>query len=224
MARVEIDSPRPTEGAFVRYAGLACCWSGLAGLAAAVALIMVTPAVGEDRFNYPLHPTAFVAVQVLFFLQHVLLISGQLSLSRSGALGSSKAGQVGIKIAIVGTAALALSELWAISAADAAYPSRQTSIIESSFGVESLLIGVGFVLAGTRLACWRLGWLASGGPLGVGRVRLRRACPRPGSGVVRPRASRHRFLDAALRVARLAVVAIRARSSSILTATAPGSL
>lgn len=155
MARVEIDSPRPTEGAFVRYAGLACCWSGLAGLAAAVALIMVTPAVGEDRFNYPLHPTAFVVVQVLFFLQHVLLISGQLSLSRSGALGSSKAGQVGIKIAIVGTAALALSELWAISAADAAYPSRQTSIIESSFGVESLLIGVGFVLAG--IAVWRAG-------------------------------------------------------------------
>jgi len=155
MARVEIDSPRPTEGAFVRYAGLACCWSGLAGLAAAVALIMVTPAVGEDRFNYPLHPTAFVVVQVLFFLQHVLLISGQLSLSRSGALGSSTAGQVGIKIAIVGTAALALSELWAISAADAAYPSRQTSIIESSFGVESLLIGVGFVLAG--IAVWRAG-------------------------------------------------------------------
>jgi hypothetical protein len=96
-----------------------------------------------------------VVVQVLFFLQHVLLISGQLSLSRSGALGSSTAGQVGIKIAIVGTAALALSELWAISAADAANPSRQTSVIESSFGVESLLIGVGFVLAG--IAVWRAG-------------------------------------------------------------------
>ncbi len=82
--------------------GWVCLLAGLVGMVAAVFLIVVEPAVGEDRYSYPLTPGGFTAIQVFFFVHHFGLLSGLYGLWRSGAVGAGRLGRWGAWGAIVG--------------------------------------------------------------------------------------------------------------------------
>jgi hypothetical protein len=141
-----------------------CGWLGLLagvlGIASAIVLLSVEPAVGRDRFSYPFTPAGFVAAQVWFSVHHLGLLAGLYGLWRSGAAGTSRLGQLGCWGAIVGMGLLSIMEVVAISGSEAAYPSPQANMIESLYGIPSILIGLSLIAAGIsviRARRWH-GW------------------------------------------------------------------
>lgn len=140
--------------------GWACLAAGVVGLASAIFLVVVDPAVGEDRFSYPLSTSGFTAIQVFFFVHHLGLVAGLYGLWRSGAVGSNRMGRLGAWGAIVSMGLLTVTELVAITGADSGASSARTDMIESLYGISSLLIGVTMVMAGAaviRAGQWQ-GW------------------------------------------------------------------
>jgi hypothetical protein len=137
---------------FVKTAGLLCLVGAVIGVISALVTAFIPPAVSFDRFGYPYTPTGFLLVQFVFMFNHVLLLVGILGLARSGAAGSRVLGRVGVWISLVGMAALTLCEVWAMTFATSPYPGPGTDALDTSFGVASILIGVGLVLAGVAVA------------------------------------------------------------------------
>jgi hypothetical protein len=134
--------------------------AGLVGAVAAVYLVVVEPAVTADRYSYPLSPGGFAAIQAFFVVHHVGLLAGLYGLWRSDAIGGSRSGRWGAVGAIGGMGLLTLTELVVITAADAVYPSAQTDVFEVLYGVASLVIAVGLIVAGIavlRAGRWS-GW------------------------------------------------------------------
>lgn len=134
--------------------------AGLIGAAAGVFLVVVEPVVAEDRYSYPLSPGGFATTQAFFGVHHLGLLAGLYGLWRSGAVGGSRSGRWGATGAIAGMALLTLTEFVAIGAAGAAYPSAQTDVMDMLYGVSSLVIAVGLIMAGVavmRAGRWR-GW------------------------------------------------------------------
>jgi hypothetical protein len=140
--------------------GWVCVAAGVLGLASAILLLVVEPAVAPDRFSYPFTPGGFAAAQVWFFVHHFGLLAGLYGLWRSGAVGRSWFGRIGAWGAIAGMGLLTVAELVAISGAESAHPSPRTDVIESVYGVASILIGLSLVVAGLaviRTGRWQ-GW------------------------------------------------------------------
>ncbi len=137
---------------FVKTAGLLCLVGAVIGVISALVTAFIPPAVSFDRFSYPYTPTGFLLAQFVFMFNHVLLLVGILGLARSGAAGTGLLGRVGVWISLVGMAALTLCEVWAMTFATSPYPGPGTDVLDTSFGVASILIGVGLVLAGVAVA------------------------------------------------------------------------
>lgn len=153
----------------VRRAGLICLAAGLLGAASGLFLIVVDPSVPDSRFSYPLTAGAFVAIQLWFAVQHLGLLAGQRALWMSGALGASRSARVGHLIALAGMALLTTTEVLATTAASSPYPSGRTDVLDVLYGVASLAIGGGLVMAGVAALRARardglLRWL----PLAIG--------------------------------------------------------
>lgn len=95
-----------------------------------------------------------------FSIHHLGLLAGLYGLWRSGAVGTSRLEWLGCWGAIVGMGLLSIMELVTISGSDAAYPSPQANVIESLYGIPSILIGLTLIAAGTaviRARRWH-GW------------------------------------------------------------------
>jgi hypothetical protein len=134
--------------------------AGVLGIASAIFLIVVEPAVGDDTFSYPLTPGGFAVIQVWFFVHHLGLLAGLYGLWRSGAVGPTRLGRWGVWGAMVGMGSLAVTELVAISGADPAAPSDRLDTIQGLYGISSTLIGLTLIMAGIaviRTGRWR-GW------------------------------------------------------------------
>jgi hypothetical protein len=146
--------------AFIHRAGAVCLGAGLVGAASGIFLAVVPAHVGEDMYSYPLDAGPFAAIQVFFFLQHLALALGLVGLWRARVLGPGRLGAWGLAGALAGMGLLAAVELVAISAANAAYPSPRTDMLDALYGVSSVLIGIGMTLAGIavlRAGRWT-GW------------------------------------------------------------------
>lgn len=146
-----------------------CVAGGLIGVAGGLVTAFVPPAVADTRYSYPYTPRAFVVAQLVFMLNHVLLVAGVVDLGRSGALGDRRYGRAGVWAAVAGLAGLTLCEVRALSFADDAYPSPGTATLDALFGVTTMLIGAGLVTAGlavVRSRAWT-GW-ARWAPLACG--------------------------------------------------------
>lgn len=176
----------------VRTTGWIVAVGSLFGAACAVAIIAWHPEVPASRLSYPFGPTSFVGSQVAFAVQHLTLAAGFVGLITLFWREASAVLRAGLMLALAGTAMLAVWELVALAAIDARNDSAIATIVSSGYGVPTVLIGLGLVLAGIPLARRRrlpgtLGrWivLASGvyvfvpllpalaGPMVVGRVGL----------------------------------------------------
>ena len=149
--RVDAE-PRST-----RLLGQLCLWAGLLGAVSGVYLAAVPPSVADDRFSYPLTATGFAVIQGWFVLQHLGLLAGIVGLGRLLGTGG---GRFGVRVAAAGMLLLTVTELAAIAAANSTYPGRGTGVLDALYGISSVAIGVGLVVAGVvvlRARGWR-GW------------------------------------------------------------------
>ncbi len=140
------------RSSFVKTAGLLCLAGAVIGVISGLVTAFIPPAVSFDRYSYPYTPTGFRVAQLVFMSNHVLLLVGILGLARSGAAGSDLLGRIGVWISIVGMSTLTLCEVGAMTLATSPYPSPRTDLLDMAFGVASILIGVGLVLAGIAVA------------------------------------------------------------------------
>ena len=137
---------------FVKTAGLLCFVGAIIGVISALVTAFIPPAVSPDWYSYPYTPTGFRVAQFVFILNHVLLLVGILGLAQSGAAGPGRLGRVGLWIAVIGMVTLTLCEVGAMTLATSPYPSPRTDFMDTSYGVASILIGVGLTLAGVAVA------------------------------------------------------------------------
>lgn len=128
--------------------GWAAVIAGLVGAGAAAFLLVVPPAVEADRFSHPLTATGFAIIQVAFFLHHLLVVWALWAFWRAGLAGRGVLAAIGGIAAVVAMLALSVQELIAISAADSAYPSPLTDVIESAYGMITLATGAVLILLG----------------------------------------------------------------------------
>ncbi len=145
---------------FVKMAGLLCLVGAVVGAIGGIVTGFIQPAVSSALYSYPYTPTGFLIAQVVFMLSHVLLLVGILGLAWSGAAGGSLTGRVGLWISVVGMVTLTLCEVGAMTLATSPYPGPGTGLMDTAFGVASILIGVGLTLAGVavvRVGKWT-GW------------------------------------------------------------------
>lgn len=150
--------PKERSRTSVVAVGWSCLVAGVVGAAAALFLVLVEPAVAEDRYSYPLTAGGFAAIQVFFFVHHLGLLAGLYGLWRSGAVGTSRLGRWGAWGAVLGMALLTVTELIAITGSDSAYPSPRTNMLDGFYGVSSVLIGVTMIMTGgavMRTNVWR---------------------------------------------------------------------
>ena len=144
--------PVRTTRADVRTFGWLCFGAGLLGAASGLYLAVVEPQVPDSRFSYPLDEAGFTAIQLWFVVQHLGLLAGQWALRQSGAAGPSRAASAGHLLGLGGMALLTVTELLAISASDAPYPSARTDVLDALYGVSSIAIGVGLTMVGVAVA------------------------------------------------------------------------
>ncbi len=140
--------------------GMLCLIGAIIGVISALVTAFIPPAVSLDRYSYPYTPSGFVIAQLVFLLNHLLLLVGIIGLARSGAAGRSVVGRVGSGIAAAGMGVLSLCEVRALTLLNVAYPSPPTDLLDGFFGIASMLIGLGLVMAGVavvRAKTWT-GW------------------------------------------------------------------
>lgn len=153
MTTTLATSPRITRAARL------CLWGGLIGAAQAVALLLVPPVVGPERFSYPLDVTGHVLAQMSFAAQHLLLLAGVLALRRlAGPV--SRTVRTALATAVAGMGLLTVLESVAITVAGAAVTDPSVVFVSALYGVPTLLIGAGLLVGGigiVRAGLWD-GW------------------------------------------------------------------
>jgi hypothetical protein len=145
---------------FVRAAGLWCAAGAVVGVIGGLVTAFVPASVGTDRYSYPYTPTGYVIAEASFAVNHILLLVGLLGLARSGVLGDGRLGRLGVWTAGIGMAGLTGCEFVSMSLANSAYPTSRTDALDVGYGVSSLLIATGLILAGiavVRARRWT-GW------------------------------------------------------------------
>lgn len=135
----------------VRRAGAWCLAAGIIGAAQAAIILAWSPQVTDDRFSYPFGDVEYGVAQSSFFVQHLPLIVGVAALLWLPAVRASRIARIATWAAAVGLALLAVNELVAISAYDAATDSDHATLVENLYGPPVMLIGIGLVVAGAAL-------------------------------------------------------------------------
>ena len=144
--------------------GWLCLIAGLLGAASGILMAMVSPAVSDDQWSYPLTPTGFTWIQIWFVVQHVGLVLGLLAVWSAGVVGRSGLARCGHVLAVGGMIGLTLTELAAILARNDDMDTTRVGLLSAAYGVVSIASGVGLVLEGVaarREGVWEgwRGWL-----------------------------------------------------------------
>lgn len=95
---VSIDNTTVAGASFVKTAGLLCLVGAVIGAIGGIVTDFIPPAVSSEWYSYPYSPTGFLIAQLVFILNHVLLLVDILGLSRSGAAGNGLLGRIGVWI------------------------------------------------------------------------------------------------------------------------------
>jgi hypothetical protein len=144
----------------VHQAGAVCLWAGVLGATSGIYLAFTPTDIDPERFSYPLGAAPFVAIQIWFVLQHVGLIISLLGLAATGAAGTGRPARIGQPAALGGMALLTMTELAAVFAAGDAGTTTLVTWLSVSYGLSTVLAGIGLVVVGwavVRNRVWR-GW------------------------------------------------------------------
>ena len=140
--------PATSVPLWVNRAGVVCLAAGLLGSVSGIFLAVWPGQVSEDMFSYPLTAGGFTVVQIWFFVQHLGLLTGIAALARAETMAEGRTARWGTGLAVSGMALLAVTELIAITARNSTYPGDGTGLLDALYGVSSLAVGVGLILAG----------------------------------------------------------------------------
>lgn len=152
--------PASSVPVWVRRAGAVCMAAGLLGAVSGIFLAVYPGQVTEDMFSYPLTADGFTALQVWFFVQHLGLFAGIMALASAQTMAQGRSARWGTGLAVWGMALLAVTELIAITARNSTYPGDGTALLDVLYGVSTIGVGVGLILAGLavrRRGLW-VGW------------------------------------------------------------------
>lgn len=140
--------PGTSVPVWVSRAGAVCMSAGILGAASGILLAVYPGQVSEEMFSYPLTAGGFTVIQVWFFVQHLGLLAGIAALGRAQIMAPGRSARWGTGLAAAGMALLAVTELIAITARDSTYPGNGTGLLDALYGVSTIAVGVGLVLAG----------------------------------------------------------------------------
>ncbi|NYJ33470.1 hypothetical protein [Nocardiopsis aegyptia] len=154
------NTPPRAPATRVRTAGLSCLVGAAVGVAGGLVTAFLPSSVPPEAYAYPYTPAGFVAAQLSFALNHVLLLVGIAGVAWSGAVGTHRYGRAGLWVAGAGMALLTVCELVGIAAVGEPLVSPLTGLLGAGYGFASVLIGAGLVAAGVavlRTGRWS-GW------------------------------------------------------------------
>lgn len=148
MSQVRANASPATSPAWVRSAGAVCLAAGVLGAGSGIFMAVYPGQVSEAMFSYPLTAGGFTVIQVWFFVQHLGLLAGIVALARAEVMAPGRSARWGTGLAVAGMALLAVTELIAITARNSTYPGDGTGLLDALYGVSSVAVGVGLILAG----------------------------------------------------------------------------
>ena len=131
-------------------AGWVCGLGGLVGVAGGLVTALVTPAVGRDMYRYPFSPGAYVAAQIVFAANHLLILVGLLGIGRVRAARGAW-WLVGAGFGTFGLLLLTGCEIWALRLTNALSDGPQSGPLNTAYGRHDRL-GIGLILAGIAVA------------------------------------------------------------------------
>ena len=149
MTQIEVGTlPAHTVPVWVSRAGAVCLAAGILGAVSGIGLVVYPAQVSQDMFSYPLTAGGFTVIQIWFFAQHIGLLAGIAALARAAVMAQGRSARWGSGLAVSGMALLAVTELIAISARNSTYPGDGTAFLDMLYGVSSVAVGLGMILAG----------------------------------------------------------------------------
>ena len=149
MMDVQVGTlPTTSVPVWVSRAGVVCLAAGIPGASGGIFLAVYPGQVSEDMFSYPLTPGGFAVIQTWFFVHHFGLLAGIVALPRAEVMAPGRNARWGIGFATSGMVLLAVTELMAITARNSTYPGDGTALLDVLYGISSLAVGVGLILAG----------------------------------------------------------------------------
>lgn len=152
MATSNIQSLRRAAVAGIIGAAM----TAIGGVAAQLARGSTT--VSDQIYHYPWSHDGFVAFSVFAAVTHVLIFVMLLGFLRSGLAGTTRAANTGLMLALLGTALLFVAELASIPIADRSESDAAAAIVDSVFGIATILTAIGLLLAGKatlQAGLWR---------------------------------------------------------------------
>ena len=145
---------------FSRSTGFWCAIGAVIATTGGVVTGSIPTSVPTTAVSYPYSPTVYSITQILWAVLQSLMFLGALGLARSGAVGTSRLGRIGVWLAPAGMAGIAPCVAgFAFIASETADSSAATAL-SAIVGIASNLAGLGFVLAGIavlRARRWQ-GW------------------------------------------------------------------
>ncbi len=162
---------RQTTRGALRRAGLALiCGGAVVAVQGTLAqLVRSSTTVSEDASSFPWSPGAFTVMCAVLAWAYAIVAVGLAALRRDGALGPRPGARRGLAVTIAGAALVACAELGSIPFAEDATDDAGPAALGGVFGLGTLLMGVGLVVAGIaarRAGRWS-GW-ARTAPLAAG--------------------------------------------------------
>ncbi len=140
------------DHAVARIGGWAAIIGGILGALAAVLLLTIPPMVSVDRYSYPLDGGGYVAVQISFFLHHIVVAVALGGFWKAGLAGRGRFAGTAGWIAVAAMMLLAVQELVSIAGVDAPLVSPVTDAISAGYGVITIVLGIGLLLLGIAAA------------------------------------------------------------------------
>jgi hypothetical protein len=126
--------------------------SALAGAALAVGIIAWPHQVPDTRWSFPFAEGPYVASQAVFAVQHALLVPGLVVVWYLARTTASRGTRIGLLFTVGFTVLSSIIELAAITGAEVSSTSTTANALGAAYGVMTLGLGLGFVLAGIGFA------------------------------------------------------------------------
>jgi hypothetical protein len=133
-----------------RRGGIALVAGALLTIAGALlsAIVQGNSSVADNLVRYPFSHDAFLPFTVFAAACHLLMLVGVLYLARGGLAGDTRTGRVGVRCVIAGLALLFVCEWLQLPFADQHTSNTGPSIVDSGFGLATLLLAGGMIAVG----------------------------------------------------------------------------
>jgi hypothetical protein len=118
-------------------------------IAAALRGMSIVP---EDRLSFPFSGAAATATSLVWGLAQALFLVTLLAFARSGAVGTSRPGRFGARLALVAGVVFVVAHTVSLMFRDARMDEPVGVTVVTLFAIASVLTAVGFILAGVAVA------------------------------------------------------------------------